>query len=579
MAGAENVVLFATQESRKGGDGVYSHMQQQRLILSYPNDPSLSFVGCYDRESGNVCGDSHDRALALRRGEFVIDVVWQPLPISESDSSTTAAAAAGLSSTIWLPGNRGSALAGRSIVPYIGVLTSHRVLILALVDGKLRTVRDYPQPTYSFGEKRFNGNHVVSSNDLRGIGMVSGSGSFKVANGTKKNAVTSISWLGSALLCSRASGTVEYLLPNSPTRSLASLIMSRSLAPKSPQKLIKLGLQLKLCLKALGLSSMQSTCDGSTRSSGASPDGILCSLPANFTRSGSLKIVACLPDRLFLAYTEPPETDTESDSGPQSVADINAADNNNSDGYQLVFASRPCIPAEPLILGLISMDASQSGSPSASTSIHNAESETNSNDVVHLSASDLLAQHKERIKAVEMIGTAYFPPGDMQSGSLSTGMGALPTSQCTRLLVASLLALTLQSQCHLSVSASAEAERDESALITKCDALTSAVSGCPVRSSDGRSLGNFPRGRWIASASKFLCVARLSSAGANELSSAQACLELLNDRPDLQDVLIDPESNYSNDFPHPRGRLACQLRAASKVNTSLFVSVRFTECP
>jgi hypothetical protein len=340
--------------------------------------------------------------------------------------------------------------------------------------------------------------------------------------------------------------------------------MFRSLAPpnvteaqRAAQKLTKLDWQLKLCLKALGLSPMHSSCDGLARSS-----GILCSLPSNFTSSGSLKIVACLPDRLFLAYTEAPEA--ESDSGPQSAADINAADINNSDGYQMVFASRPCIPAEPLILGLVSMDPSQFGS--ASSSVHNAGKETNSSDVVHLSASDWLVQHKERIKAVELIGTAYFPPGDLQSGSISTGMGALPTSQCTRLLVASLLALSLQSQYHLSVSALAE--YNENALITKCAALTSVVSGCPVRSSDGRSQGNFSRGRWIASASKFHCVARLSSAGANELSSAQACLELLNDRPDLQDVLIDPESNYSNDFPHPRSRLAYQLRAASKVNTS-----------
>jgi hypothetical protein len=97
-----------------------------------------------------------------------------------------------------------------------------------------------------------------------------------------------------------------------------------------------------------------------------------------------------------------------------------------------------------------------------------------------------------------------------------------------------------------------EAQKAKTALL----ALAATVSGCTVRSSDRNTA--FPRNRWIPYSLKCLILNTLGC-------PAQAGLDLLGGRPDLQDLFLDPESESggSESLPHPHSALGRLITMAA----------------
>ena len=133
--------------------------------------------------------------------------------------------------------------------------------------------------------------------------------------------------------------------------------------------------------------------------------------------------------------------------------------------------------------------------------------------------------------------------------------GTVSSSQCTRRLS---LALTLlaeswtQGPIPHSVHQMTEAHRAKMALLS----LAATVSGCTVRTSDRNTA--FSRNRWIPCSLKCNI---LNSLGC----PAQAGLDLLGGRPDLQDLFLDPESESggSESLPHPHSALGRLITMAA----------------
>lgn len=133
--------------------------------------------------------------------------------------------------------------------------------------------------------------------------------------------------------------------------------------------------------------------------------------------------------------------------------------------------------------------------------------------------------------------------------------GTVSSSQCTRRLS---LALTLlaeswtQGPVPHTVHQMSESQKAKMALLS----LAATVSACTVRSSDRNTA--FPRNRWIPYSLKCHI---LNSLGC----PAQAGLDLLGGRPDLQDLFLDPESESggSEALPHPQSALGRLITLAA----------------
>ena len=79
-----------------------------------------------------------------------------------------------------------------------------------------------------------------------------------------------------------------------------------------------------------------------------------------FPISGSLKLIASLPDQLLLAHTVLQKINLKIKVKPISLSltdnnKNNSIENNVSLNARLSFSTRPCSPLEPLVLGLISI--------------------------------------------------------------------------------------------------------------------------------------------------------------------------------------------------------------------------------
>ena len=91
--------------------------------------------------------------------------------------------------------------------------------------------------------------------------------------------------------------------------------------------------------------------------------------------------------------------------------------------------------------------------------------------------------------------------------------------------------------------------------------LVAAAVGCSVRDPDGGlrvpcTTPRFPRARWLPAALKWHVSLLLQC-------PAQAALDLLMERPNLQALVVSPDSDSEASLPHPHSRLGQRLTAAA----------------
>ena len=202
------------------------------------------------------------RKLSLLPGEAVLDLLWEP------SCSFTVACEDSCSS----PSSYQNA--------HIGILTNTRVLIT----------------TASL--------QIISANNFS-----------SPLKSKFLDAVTSISWIGSALIYSTLSGHIKYLLP------------PRKLDVDSALKYTTFLNLIRSTGDVLNLSPY------TTRNE--QNHDILCTLSAIYSKYMSLRIICCLPDRIIFSYM---------------------SSSSEYFSYLSVF-SRPCNPVEPLLRGLLSKHA------------------------------------------------------------------------------------------------------------------------------------------------------------------------------------------------------------------------------
>ena len=176
-------------------------------------------------EAGQPAAISWDRALLLKPRERVLDVQWQPAEMADTEKAE-----------VWFPPPR---------VALLGVLTDSRVLMLAASPNS--SLKLMCEQTHS--GQRFRGEVIGNAAFMQAFGDAD-------AAATTPDPALSLSWAGAALLFSRESGDVGYMLPARPSPTMT-------------------------------------------------PRGSCCTLPLSITRHGSLRLVAVLPDRLLVASTSP----------------------------------------------------------------------------------------------------------------------------------------------------------------------------------------------------------------------------------------------------------------------------------
>ena len=276
--------------------------------------------------------------------------------------------------------------------------------------------------------------------------------------------VDSISWIGSSLAYSVSSGQVRYLIPTS----------------SSPTQFENRRVNIN---RSLGFGQFNMYIDDDM-----DPD-ILALLPPTMTRNRSMRIVTCLPDRLLLSCIKP------------STEYITF----------MSFTTRPCIPAEPVIRGLL---ATHQHLPM---------------DLKELSVNPL----KEALKQILVSNFQACP----ESSSSNVGEnGAVPCSHSS-----AKLSLYLY-----------ESEYPE---------LASLVAGNIV-SVNKQAFSQFPRCRWIPSGLKFLYSI---AAGRTK----EACVDLFTQYPKFQEVISGEESFSAGGLPQRESLLGNQIFSAACVLLSL----------
>ena len=373
---------------------------RQHLILSPPGSLFFDLIKCF-----------HYQLLA---SEQVIDIKWQP-PINYNSNSKINYI--GMNKNI--------------IYPLIGLLTDQRVIIL---DSNLHLISQ----------------RIVSINDEESVLFV--------------ETVTSISWIGSSLVYSTASGQIQYLLP-------ANQINSSS--PNFQEKDLHLHRSIGNIHSNISNTIRQET---------------LASIAPDHTSLRSMQIIGCLPDRLLLARIK---------------------SNSKYFGYFYYF-SRPFIPVESLIRGLLSQD--------------NVFQQSDNNSNISSTSSGIASVDSTK-NALKDILISYYPSSSDYSQT-SNENGALPISHYSS---------------KLSVDLFISNYRESASLVAGCTALAS-----------NQSFYNFPQSYWVSTGLKFIF--SLSNNKAKE-----ACIDLLASNPKLQEIITGDTTISSNNLPHRECILAKQL--------------------
>jgi len=316
--------------------------------------------------------------------------------------------------------------------------------------------------------------------------------------------VTSIQWVGMCLAYSTEVGAVEYLPAAATPR------------PRSLQEHATLLMQRR----SLGMGNV------SSRSR-------LCTLPRGFFNGSSATLLAILPDRLVYAA-------------------VASSARNGTTGWFI--SSRPCVPVEPLLCGLLAikdslplLDSFSTGgitlTPPASPSkgrlsINTASPIPKANPA---NAAALAAWHS-RVGgilsycdyAIHSLTLTYFPErlAGTVGGQEDTASGASPSSHSSRFLCLMLL---------------------DRPVADPCRSLAALVAGIPAAAD--AVLGDFPPTRWLPPAFK------LDVALAAGLP-ARGVLELVGACGELQEALLD--SSAYIDLPSPYSAASLQLRAAAR---------------
>ena len=175
-------------------------------------------------------------------------------------------------------------------------------------------------------------------------------------------------------------------------------------------------------------------------------------------------------------------------------------------------------------------------------------------------------------KRCMLLGCCYHHISSPSNSNITGGgdLGSVNSSQSTRRLVLALSLLanspSLPSSSSSFSSPSSKytqtnqtnSNTSEHSNITKNTilALAATLAGCTVRTSDRNNA--FPRHIWIPSGFKCHIL--------NELNCpTQAGLDLLSERPDMQDIFLDPESESggSEVLPHPYSSLGRLITTAA----------------
>jgi len=259
--------------------------------------------------------------------------------------------------------------------------------------------------------------------------------------------------------------------------------------------------------------------------------GRLCTLPRGFFSGSSAVILAVLPDRLVYA------------------AVASSAQKGTSGWF---VASRPCVPVEPLLCGLLAIkdslplleSFSTGGSTLTPPTSPTRLSINTTSPVPKVNAANAaaLAAWHSRVKgilsycdqAIYSLTLTYFPERSTGAvgGQEDTASGASPSTHSSRSLCLALLDRPAGDPCR---------------------SLAAVAAGIPAAAD--AVLGDFPATRWLPPAFK------LDIALAAGLH-ARGVLELLGPRGELQEALLD--SSAYVDLPCPFSATSLQLRAAAR---------------
>jgi hypothetical protein len=313
--------------------------------------------------------------------------------------------------------------------------------------------------------------------------------------------VTSIQWIGMCLAYSTESGGVEYL---------------PCVAISHPRTQMQHAIHL-MQRRSLGFGNIAT-------------NRRLCTLPRGHFDGGSTKLIAITPNRLIYS------------SNVCSPATGKVGVN---------ISSRPCIPVEAIMSGLLAVKdslhvlenqtrsegsaglnltppASPISAPGKLISV-----KTKDNTAIHAMWRSRAAYVRKCCeKALHSFAFAYFPLRST-AGHDEVTTGASPSSHSSRALCFDFLDLAPGDSCR---------------------PLAALMAG--AFSAADAPLGDFPYMRWLPPAFKF------DVALAAGLPS-RALLDLLGPRAELQEALLD-RSAYV-ELPHPRTAHALQMRASSRV--------------
>ena len=290
-----------------------------------------------------------------------------------------------------------------------------------------------------------------------------------------KDKVTSMQWLGISLVYSSASGSVHYIVPSAVTQTLSQEQLIENL----------------LRNRSLGMENLHSH-----------HRGHLCSLPSNCFELGALRILACLPDRILYAAS----------AVDPSTGLINMS-----------IMARPCLPVEPMILGLLAVK-------DAAVSLQTS-SEDNAIALPWKKRAITIEQYCD--KMVYCLVMLYFKARFSTGSKEDEEFGNKPSSHSSRRLCTELFSRRQDDTCR-----------------------GLAVIAAAITLSDIDPTEEFPPTRWLPPSFKF------EVALAADMPS-QACLELMAGRLEMQDAFLDAQAYV--DLPHPKSAKAMQIAAAKEV--------------
>lgn len=414
--------------------------------------------------------------FSLEDDETVIDIVWQSISLHGFGSDTA------LSDGKDLPKQRREALGN----PFIGVLTSSRVLVL---NSSLEMMNSL---TYRSNESKKNIHNTAI--------------------------VMSIIWIGSALTFVYDNGRIDYLLP---------ILSLRDLTLRPPSN---------VTITRLRHSNLR--LEDFNR-------GTLCSIVTYPTCN--LRLIACLPDRLLFVI---------------SCSDKDGIINSIS------LRTRPTLPAEPLILGLLadSVRKVDSKQLSATTNVSSALE-------LNFTETTVFPPPFEKIIVRNNIESNFKLPQESQNDGKLTQNRVLSDDQVLHTL--SKLAVdyygkerrSLEAADGTSIQApSAHISAKLLIALSECgyDSVGSFINGIPSEadavSIGFQSTGKFPSHGWIQSPLRFDLAMR-SGRG----TSAALSLHYGNTRTNMYDRIYDPHSLSGGTLPHKKSNVMMQNLAAAKL--------------